>query len=146
MAKIDKQSVLYLRKPNTQYQCRDCSMFLAKPERCTIHGSQDLIRPIGSCGFFVKGHAMDGKPMGEVTTLESGYTESPEGFSCKRCANFLPETLDCKRVDAQSEGDDLGVIHRDACCNAWQAATNTPQSDMFGSGSILSGLKRVTRG
>lgn len=96
-------------------------MFLAKVNRCTIHGPSDVIRAIGSCGFFVKGHAMAGEPMGEVTTRESGYVESASGFSCKRCRYFLADAQACRVVDAQSEGDNLGQIDPNACCNHWKA-------------------------
>lgn len=118
--KIGKQAVLYLHKPNTEYQCRDCAMFLAETERCTIHGPDDIIKAYGSCGLFVKGKAMTGKPMSEVTKLDSGYGENEAGFSCKRCANFQPRSQNCRVVDPMSEGPDFGWIDADACCNAWQ--------------------------
>lgn len=121
-AKIPKQAVLYLRKPDTQYQCQDCTMFIAGSEQCSIHGPEDQIRAIGSCGFFVKGMPMpDMKPMGEVTTQESGYVESQPGFSCKRCRFFLPGRGDCQAVDKDSPGDDPHRIHADACCNNWKS-------------------------
>lgn len=119
--KIKKSAVLYLHKPDTQYQCKDCSMWLSKTERCTIHGPSDVIKGYGSCGLFVKGPAMSGKPMNEVTTLESGYAENRPGFSCKRCKYFLDEDWDCREVDRFSDGDDYGVIHPDGCCNNWES-------------------------
>ena len=130
MPKIAKQAVLYLRKDGTDYQCRDCSMFLAGPERCSIHGPKDRIRAVGSCGYFVKGKPMPNmKPMGEVTVLESGYVESLRGFSCKRCGNYQPAAYRCRVVNEASKGDDAGEIHPDACCNAWIAMPAHPETD-----------------
>lgn len=96
-------------------------MFLAKDERCTIHGPDDIIKPYGSCGLFVKGYSMPGHPMGNVTKRESGYEENRPGFSCKRCEYFHGDEKKCEKIDHNSFGDDPGIIHPDACCNAWDS-------------------------
>lgn len=121
-AKVPKQAVLYLLKRGTQYECRDCSMFIKEKERCTIHGKNDVIRAHGSCGFFIKGEPHGDKAMGLVSKQQSGYVENPAevGFSCKRCSYFDPAG-DCAKVDKNSKGDTPGEIHPDACCNNWEA-------------------------
>lgn len=129
MGSVSKQATLYLHKPETQYACADCTMFLAKAERCTIHGKRDMIKSYGSCGLFVKGMPMEGHPMGNVTKQESGYVEHGPGFSCKRCEYFDAAKQDCEIVDRDSPGDDPGIIHRDACCNAWEAEDEEPDED-----------------
>ena len=123
--KIDKGSTLYVHYEDTDYQCRDCTMFIPGKKRCTIHGAGDVIQGHGSCGFFIPGKPMKGaEPHGPLTHERSGYTESVDGFSCKRCAHFLPDEYDCKTVDKDSPGDDEGEIHPDACCNDWEAKGN----------------------
>jgi RNA polymerase subunit RPABC4/transcription elongation factor Spt4 len=119
MAHIGKQAVLYILVPKTQYECRDCNMYLPKRKQCTIHGPKDLIQPYGSCGFFLKGKPKPMTPMGVVTKKQSGYVENKAGFSCKRCKAFLPDKEDCQVVDKNSTGDTPGKIDKDACCNAW---------------------------
>lgn len=131
MPRIDKRSVTYLHvMPSgvTQYECRDCPMWISDTERCTIHG-EDVIRATGSCNFFVHGPPItsaEDEPHGMVTTMQSGYEENPYGvgFSCKRCTFFVPhpdggESGGCDIVDYDSSGDDPGMIHPNACCNAW---------------------------
>jgi hypothetical protein len=120
-SKTPKQAVLYLRMKDTQYECRDCNMFIPSKERCTIHGPNDVIKAHGSCGFFIKGKPMGGHAMKEITLQQSGYTEHKGGFSCKRCSNFDAKYEDCAVVDRFSAGDDYGYIDKDACCNHWEA-------------------------
>lgn len=117
-----KEAVLYVLKPDTQYQCKDCPLYLTG-DRCVIHGIDDVIKGIGSCGFWVKGNPNLNNhtpPLGLVTKLESGYMENEPGFSCKRCSVFGgAEIKKCARVDENSQGDTPGEINPDACCNAW---------------------------
>lgn len=122
MAHVKKQAVLYVLYPNTQYECRDCNMFIAGKNRCTIHGKNDVIRPHGSCGFMIKGNPHPMEPMGVVTKAKSGYTENEykKGFSCKRCAAWIEGSEGCKVVDKTSPGDTPERIVADACCNAWE--------------------------
>lgn len=123
---MPKAAALYLRFPDTDYQCADCSMWIPKAERCTIHGPDDTIRAEGSCGFFIKGKPHGDKAMGMVTTEQSGYEESKPGFSCKWCQHFVSSPQqgrgDCQRIDKDSKGQDPGNISPEACCNAWEAA------------------------
>ncbi len=118
-----KSSVLYIRRTGTEYQCKQCVMFIPEEERCWIHGDATVIKPYGTCGLFVKGKPQPNlKPMGSLSKLESGYTEeSYVGYSCKRCEYFNPQAHDCQKVDKDSPGDDLHEIHPDACCNSWSA-------------------------
>lgn len=119
--KAPKQSVLYIHRPNTDYECRDCPLFYRKSLRCAIHKGSEIIAPNGSCGFYIKGRPSDtGPSKGRVDKTESGYTEAPDGFSCKRCRYFDPANKVCSKVNEFSEGDDFGLIHPDACCNAWE--------------------------
>jgi hypothetical protein len=98
-------------------------MFIPQEERCWIHGDETVIKPYGTCGYFVKGKPQPNlKPMGSLSKLESGYTEDGGhvGYSCKRCEYFSPAALDCQKVDKDSAGDDPGKIHPDACCANWE--------------------------
>lgn len=121
---IPKQVALYvfMHGGQTAYECRGCSMFLHEFERCTIHGPTDVIRGYGSCSYFIFGKSMGGKPMGEVNVLTSGYSENPArvGFSCKRC-KYFDLSGDCRKLDKDSKGLTPGLIHPNACCNAWEA-------------------------
>lgn len=139
--RVKKHGVLYLHViPNgegyqTQYECRDCPMWIADLNQCTIHGADDVIMAHGSCGFFVPGQPtsseMGAVPHGNVTIQQSGYEENPNqtGFSCKRCVHYVmmldekgqpAENGGCNVVDYNSPGDNPGSIHPDACCAAWE--------------------------
>ena len=116
-----KQGVLYMHLPGTDYECHDCNMWIPGKDRCTVHGEDDVTLATGSCGFFIKGKPMGGSPHGAVTFMQSGYVENPygTGFSCKRCTFWESQKLGCTVVEPNSPGDDPGIIHGDACCNAW---------------------------
>ena len=118
----DKQAVLYLYTLGPDSECRDCMMWIPDHERCTVHGEGDAIRGVGSCGFFINGKPAKGEePMGLITVRQSGYVENPygTGFSCKRCTFWEDQKLGCRIVNPNSPGDTPGIIHGDACCNAW---------------------------
>ena len=121
MGDISKEAVLYIHLRDTEYSCSDCTMFIPHKQGCSIHKRTEDIANIGSCGFFYQGEPA-GKGSGYLTIIQSGYEESEDGFSCKRCAHFLGVDDDegCEIVDADSEGDDVGFIDPDACCNAWE--------------------------
>lgn len=123
MKKVSKSSVLYIHLPATEYQCLDCTMLHAGADKCSIHQRHFRILKIGSCGLFYYGPPA-GKGFGYLTTVQTGYEENTEGFSCKRCSRFLAERLDCRHVDKNSPGDDPGKIHPDACCNDWRPILN----------------------
>lgn len=119
--KISKSVVLYIHREGTDYQCKDCSMWVGSVNGCTIHKPGVEIKGEGSCGLWVDGDPMpDAEPHGYLTHETSGYDESPEGFSCKRCRHFIAEGNDCHKTDKDSPGDDPGEIHPDACCNHWE--------------------------
>lgn len=137
MPRATKQGTVYLHVLprndgyQTQYQCVDCPMWLSDTERCTIHGPEDVIRAVGSCGYWVPGASVTSathEPMGSVTPIQSGYVENAPGLSCKRCAAYAPLfTSDgsmsvkggCFIVDFNTPGDDPGIIHPNACCADW---------------------------
>lgn len=120
--KIDKMSVLYLHIIGTDYECKDCILFI-KDGQCVIHRPNDDIKATDSCGLFVYGRAMEnGRPLGIITPQQSGLVHSKNGFSCKRCKFFNPGHNVCSQVDENTPGDDPGQIHPDACCNVWQSA------------------------
>lgn len=144
--RVPKSAVLYLHVlPNdrrlrharpgyqTQYQCMDCSMWISDLDRCTIHGQEDIVVASMSCGYWVPGMPTSSgegsEPHGNVTAEQSGLTDNPVGFSCKRCARYvaqvkadgtLGESGGCNAVDFNSPGDDPGMIHPDACCAGWK--------------------------
>jgi hypothetical protein len=113
--KIPKASVLYLEHPDkTDYTCAQCMMFIDDKERCTVHPKDEEIKALGSCGYWIGGKPATGKdPHGGVTAKDSGYTNSKEGFSCKRCIYFSKATKKCYIVE--------GSISPDGCCNHWKA-------------------------
>lgn len=119
---LDKKSaVLYVHKPDTQYECGDCPAWISETNRCYFHGYGDVILPLDSCGLWMKGSPdiLGSSPQGWVTKQESGWVRSNYGFSCKRCEHFDPQAWRCTEVDPDSVGDDMGMIHPDACCNEW---------------------------
>lgn len=120
-AKIPKDAVLYMHKQDTQYRCRECVFAKAGANKCAVYGPSVAIRPIGSCGMFLKrkGNAEIGF-IGGTNKQETGYVENQDGYSCKRCDEFLPDESDCKKVDKDSPGDDTGEIMPGACCNRWE--------------------------
>ncbi len=119
MSKIHKSAVLYIHDAGTQYTCSDCVFY--KQGRCALFGPAVNIQPYGSCGFFVQGHTKLVVPwISGVSKTEAGYVENEPGFSCKRCEEFTLSG-DCKKVDKNSEGNDPGEIHKNACCNRWEA-------------------------
>lgn len=119
---IEKQTVLYMLKPATQYECGDCYAYLPEDRRCLYHSFSDTFLPFDGCGLFTQGtpRPKGTTPLGLVTKQESGFARSTFGFSCKRCENFI-ESGDCSSVDKDSPGDTPGMIHPDACCNGWEA-------------------------
>ena len=147
--RVGKQAVLYLHVfPDnglqTQYECRDCSMFVSDANQCTIHTQDTLIEPTGSCGYWVFGVPVTSEVVGAtsrmLTPLQSGYAVNPygTGFSCKRCNHFVAKVLvsgemdesgGCNVVDFDTPGDDPGMIHPDACCNAWEADADRVQME-----------------
>ncbi len=122
-SKIPKEAVLYVFRPETQYTCDKC-IFLKKENKCAQFGPATDIKPFGSCGFWVHRDPRDmPKEMpwiGLVTKEQAGYDENKNGFSCKRC-EYYENGMDCKKVDKNSEGDTVGIIHPNACCNRWEA-------------------------
>ena len=126
--KKDKAIVLYLHVEGTDYECKDCMLFI-KNQRCMVHGKDDVILETDSCGLFIYGESYDkGAPMGLYTPERSGLTHSKNGFSCKRCEYFNPPEKKCSEVDENSDGDDPGIIHPNACCNNWDSLANAATS------------------
>jgi len=117
--KLPKAAVLYIHVPGTDYECEDCLLFIVG-ERCLVHRKDDVIKATDSCGLFLYGKALENaRPIGIVTPIQSGLTHSKNGFSCKRCTYFNSPQQKCAKVDENSDGDDPGIIHADACCNVW---------------------------
>lgn len=126
MAKIPKEAVLYVFRPETQYTCDKCIFYKQSyqhPSQCSIFGPAADIKPHGSCGFWIHRDPQDGGRempwIGLVTKEQSGYVENATGFSCKRC-EYYSTGMDCEKVDKNSEGDTPGIIHPNACCNRWE--------------------------
>jgi hypothetical protein len=119
--KIPKSAVLYIHKKDTNYKCKDCIFAKDQGNKCAIYGSSVAIKPYGTCGEWIKKKGNVEIPyIGGYTKENTGYVENPEGFTCGRCDEFLPEANDCKKVDKDSPGDDPGSILSGACCNRWE--------------------------
>lgn len=114
-SKVRKQDTLYVLKPivRGKYQCAQCWLWLSESERCLAHGPDDVIKDIGSCGYWLAGEPQkSGKPKSSVTKAESGYVESEPGFGCHRCEEFDGKSQ-CEKVS--------GFISPLGCCAAWEA-------------------------
>jgi len=102
-------------------------MWISDKEQCTIHGPNDVLKALGTCGYWIKGHPItsnEGSAHGNVTKAASGYEVNRQGFSCKRCKAFEPKGEGkgrCKLVKAEGPGYDRGNIHPNGCCAAWTA-------------------------
>lgn len=122
MKKLSKGSVLYLHVKGTDYQCRDCAAFLPDADGCAFHVRSEVIRPYGGCGLFLLGKpgTYTVRPHHPLLKVESGYVESREGFTCRRCEYFAESRFDCEVVDRDSPGDDPGEIAPGGCCNNWE--------------------------
>lgn len=118
--KISKEAVLYIYRPEVKIVCKECSF--VKGSKCALFGSSVTIsRETGTCGFYIHGHENPAQPwVSNVTKEEAGYAENKTGFQCKRCEEWLPEELGCKKVDRYSTGDTPGIIAANACCNRWE--------------------------
>ncbi len=123
--KIPKEAVLYIFRPEANITCGKC-VFI-RGSKCAVLGPTETVSPkTGSCGFYIHGDIGEAKTIpfiGFITKEEAGYFENPTGFQCKRCEYFKVKQNDCEKVDADSDGDTPGMIHPDACCNAWEADT-----------------------
>ena len=108
--KIDKAVVVYLERKGTNYTCRDCVFYDQK--RCKLYGPNVSVKAWGGCNLWVQSKAKDIPMIGGVSKGESGYMENKEGFSCKRCEEFLSEQKACKKI--------AGAISKDGCCNRWE--------------------------
>lgn len=122
MDKVCKASVLYLLRPGTDYTCGDC-VFIRDENKCAIYGKKETISPsTGTCGLW--GEDVEGVYvpfLDSATKVQTGYEESPEGFSCGRCHYFDFSKSDCSKVDKDSPGDTPGMIHFASCCNLFEA-------------------------
>ena len=86
----------------------------------------------GSCNYFAHAHP-EQKPdvpwLSLFTKEQLGYLENAEGFSCKRCEEFLFPRHDCEKVDKNSPGDTPGEINPDGCCDFWEADRKRAKMD-----------------
>lgn len=135
---VPKQAVVYLhvmpgdmRLPHrgadyqTQYQCHDCPWWVPARERCVLHAEGVRVTATMSCGYWMPGkpQQQNARALGFLMPEESALADSPPGFSCKRCAQFIVgEPGACAVVDRNSAGSDPGEIHPEACCAGWGPA------------------------
>jgi len=123
--KIPKSVVLYIHKKETSYKCKDCIFARDFANKCALYGSSVPIKPYGTCGLWVRKKGNFEVPFsGGYNKINTGYEENQDGFSCARCAEFLPDANDCKKIDKDSPGDDPGQILAGGCCNRWEKLTN----------------------
>ena len=119
--KIPKEVVLYIHKRDTAYKCKDCLFARENGNKCALYGSSVSIRPYGACGLWIKRKGNIDVPfIGTYNKENTGYVENPDGFSCARCDEFIPDAEDCKKIDKDSPGDDPGKILPQGCCNRWE--------------------------
>lgn len=113
--KVTKVGAGYVHRPNTEYRCKDCLLFIPGSQQCALFRPQDVVKASGTCIYWANGTPMMGiKPQGAYTPKEAGYTEASNGTLCRRCRFF--DGPYCKKVDEKSPGDDPGKIHPEACC------------------------------
>ncbi len=123
MSKIAKQAAGYVHFEKTNYRCDECYKF--NPDRAQQACAEvaGKIQPYGSCNTFVKGDVSQVTGitlLRKLTQLEAGYAEHKPGYSCARCEYFNREEWDCKKVDKNSQGPDIGHIAPQACCNFFE--------------------------
>jgi len=118
-AKIDKAVVLYIHVEGVNYKCIECAFW--KNKKCALYGPSVAIKEYGGCNLWLEKKDERELPwIGSLTKKETGYMENEDGFSCKRCDEFIPSENNCKKVNRMSEGDDSGKISKDGCCNRWE--------------------------
>lgn len=111
---------MYVEIAGTDYVCGDCA-FLNQSQCELMPLGNDLVSPrAGGCNNFTYGGA-DGVNVVPQSRDALGYLENHNGFGCRRCEEFKPEGLACKKVDKNSAGAGrLGAILPIGCCNFWQ--------------------------
>lgn len=121
---LAKPAAGYMHKPGTEYICGDCIFYFDEEKKCQLLAGGDNVLVFDGCNNFCPGPAgslSDSRnPLYALTPQEVGLTHSEYGFSCKRCVHYGTEDWSCAVVDKESEGDDQGMIHPDACCNSWE--------------------------
>lgn len=117
--KIEKAIVLYVFDPPTRYSCSECA-FITSTGECSDYVKADRdVKAYGSCNNWRS--LVEGRIAGnhDHTREATGYAENREGFSCKRCDEFIADTRRCQKVD-EAGGLTPGIIHPNACCNRWE--------------------------
>lgn len=131
MTKATKAQGLYCYHPDvSDYTCGSCifEKDANGKDYCALFGpSTTISEHTGSCNEWLHGEPEREKidvPWLSLATKEQlGYAENANGFSCKRCANFIVGRNDCLRVGKDSRGDTPGQINPDACCSLWERSS-----------------------
>lgn len=131
MGDISKSAAGYQMVPNTEYTCGDCVAYDPADAACLYMSSAVRVMPMDGSNYFIKGAPetigprmgmiggdFDGdSALGLLSIDQIGFARSSFGFGCKRCEYFIPDLMDCQKVDKDSKGDTPGLIHPGACCN-----------------------------
>lgn len=118
MEKLNKATVLYVFNPPSKYTCEECA-FIKKGKCSNFVTSDEDVKPYGSCNDWRTAEYGTIEGTHDRTRNQTGYAENKAGFSCKRCGEYVPDTLHCKKVD-ETGGLTPGKIHPNACCNRWE--------------------------
>lgn len=116
--KWPKQAAMYLYRPETTYQCKQCIFYSNK--KCKLFDQTEDVSPNGGCNFYIHGEPENSNiPITNlVTKIEAGYVENLQGFTCVRCEYFNMDNS-CKKVRSDIDGDTPGIISPAGCCNRW---------------------------
>ena len=128
MDKLPKALVLYVFDPPSGYTCSECA-FVSTTGKCTDYaGFDEKVSPHGSCNDWrtLRNGRIEGNH--DRTREATGYVENYQGFSCKRCEEFVADTRRCLKVDEKG-GLTPGEINPNACCNRWEPGARRTISD-----------------
>ena len=123
------------QKPKDEFaQCGTCVHFLAKQQRCELHGKDDEVDEDDSCGLYVHGTAeADEEPEGLVTPEQSGLVSRE--VRCENCMFFDPDSEPREHCDLYTQLNrilpklfDLDrYVDEYGCCNAQTPGKRNPK-------------------
>jgi hypothetical protein len=142
MNKVTKAEAGYVLTPGSCYFCSECA-FITADGLCSMYsGSEAKVAFYGGCNLWQDLYKGRMAGNGAATRATTGYTENRAGFSCKRCEEFNPAKLRCKKV-----GEDgppaPGEISPDGCCNHWEKSPRTGNDTFVQLGPNTSPTMRI---
>lgn len=119
MNKVTKPEAGYVFVPGSCYYCSECAYITVDGLCSMYHGAEARVASTGGCNLWQDLCLGRMAGNGGATRATTGYLENRAGFSCKRCEEFNPAKLRCKKVEEAGEPAP-GRIDPDGCCNHWE--------------------------